>query len=498
MKPDEIKKLFIINSLWGFIIGLMHSNWQLAIEGGQVWAAIVSYPVDNPNFMYLNNAWTILHQITGLLLKLGASEKILSMLLSGLIAMVSCLAISGLVYIFSRSIFFSTLFPLFYFVIEKKFPLGGVYPIMLWDVPHTYGSLSLSLVILIILLLTLKKNKIAGFILGVLPSIHIGWACFLYLVLFLMWIFSEKKNPQLKTILSGFFCGSIVSFISLIDFLYNHINYIENSNLEIYINAFRQWDCHRKTINFYHRSILINILALFYSIFYLKQRSNYQNKPIFIYKIMIINSILGIIAAILSYIPDHIPLVIYQLMPTRILNINAICFIACISGRLNQFTFRRYILILFLFINIHYFVFNISHIQKFYSHKDTVLEHAKKLNGTLLTSSDMMLIQARTQRPVLLYGESLDMMMYAIHSAPRISRILKDVYAISLFDPPKEVLHMGGLTRFIDKKKWEKRSFNEWLIIKKKYNISHIITFSNYQLNAKLIKKNAYYALYEI
>ncbi|KPA18205.1 conserved hypothetical protein, membrane [Candidatus Magnetomorum sp. HK-1] len=558
MKSVDIRNLLLISGIWGFFVGLMHSNWQIAVEGGQFLAGLVHYSPEDPHFMFMNIAWTSLHQITALLLKVGISEKVLSIVISGIIAMVSCQAISGLVYIFSKSIFFSALFPLFYFLLEKKMPLGANYPIMLWDVPHTYGSLSLSLVILIIILLAFNKDRTAGFLLGLLPSIHIGWACFLYFILLIIWLFSEKKFSQLMTIFSGFFIGATISLISFLHFQYYQIPYPKfSSHIEKYINAFRQWDCHRMTIHISHPSILVNIIALLYSIYNLKQKNIDQNNQEIIYKSMIGASLLGGVAAIFSHFPDQTPLSIYQLMPTRLLNINAVCLIACVAGRLNTKDFRGYVfiliasaiyflgqttpfgltvligfgiflgltifreifskhyelwtnkflhyylvkqipIILLLIIHIQYIVCNISHIHKFYLHTDTVMEAAKKMSGKLLTSSDMTLIQARTQCPVLLYGESLDMMMYALYSAPRIDKILNDIYAISLFDLPEKVVNKGGLTRYIDKLAWEKRSHEEWLKIKKKYYITHVLTYANYQLNLKLIKKNACYALYEI
>ena len=548
----------MISSLWGFCVGLMHPNWQLAIEGGQVWAKLVTYPHHNPNFMYLNQAWTIIHQLTGIFLLSGLSEKILSMMISGLMGMISCMAISSMVYIFSRSLTFSALFPVFFFLIEKKMALGANYPIMLWDVPHTYGALSLSLVILVLVLIALKKNRLSGLLLGLFPSIHIAWAFSLVLIaLFLIaWNFSAFKK-RFYDCVPGLLLGGAISIISFVDYQYEKIALIPSPDQLQYIQAFYQWDCHRISISMSHPSLWINCFTIIFSVFYLNTQKEISESQQFIFVAMIGSAFWGIVAAIMSYFPEYLPLTIYQLMPTRLLNINCICFIACLAGCLVNQQFRGNILIIswilflisgkllsfcllslstaliysgmsvfreifqssYLFIrsfcnqhkfgeHIHIFLLaiihvqfmisNASHIQKFYKHTDNVLEKAQKSNGMLVTASDMMLVQARTQRPVLLYGESLDMLMYALSSGPQMNKILQDIYGISLFDPPESVIHKGGLTRYIDKDVWEKRSLDEWIALKEKYRITHVITYANYQLNLNIIAKNNHYALYEI
>jgi hypothetical protein len=545
----------MISGLWGLLVGLIHPNWQLAIEGGQVWAGLVGYPSHNPNFIYLNHSWTILHQITGIFLMVGISEKMITILISGLLGMISCQALSGIVFIFSESLPFSLLFPVFFYQWEKAMALGANYPIMLWDVPHTYGSLSLSLVILILVCIAFKKNYIAGFLLGILPSVHIAWACSLYIILLLIYVFFFKHRKQFNALLPALTLGGIISIISFVDYQSNKIDFITHDSLNIYLKAFFQWDCHRAAIEISHPAIWINSAACIYSLFCLSNEKD--NPKQLIYVLMAVGAFLGGLAAILSHYPENLPFIVYQLMPTRLLNMTTICFIASLSMGLKLKPFRGYMLIvftllfeitefffnfwtfilwftflysgisvcreifsnsyknirsfcihhrymkhipLFLLIIIHtqFMIKNSPHLYQFYLHSDNVLKTAQKTKGMLLTASDMMLVQARTRCPVLLYGESLDMAIYALASAPEMKKILQDIYGVSLFDPPKSVIHKGGLTRCIDKKLWEKRSLEEWLALKNKYHFTHVLTYANYILNLKCTAKNKHYALYEI
>ncbi|ETR74699.1 MAG: hypothetical protein OMM_00030 [Candidatus Magnetoglobus multicellularis str. Araruama] len=553
MKTHNIGYLLIFSAMWGGIVGMMHPHWQLAIEGGQVWAGLVDYPLDNPNFMYLNHAWTMVHQATGLLLYAGLPEKLLSLFISGLIGFVSCMAISGLMFYFSRSILFSTLFPVLYYLIEKQMHLGANYPIMLWDVPHTYGALSFSIVLLIVSLWLLNKHRLAGFLLGLLPSLHIAWAFFVYLVMTLIQVkrWCCKQDNLLQRIMPAFICGSLISLISFMDYQYHLIQYPEVMQMKPFIKAFQQWDCHRMPLPVTHPAIWINIIAIIYSIFCLQSQS--FTPRVLAYEWMIACGVLGLVGALLSYLPNNMYLYIYRMIPTRVLNVNVVFLIACCAGQLNINNFRGAVLVvltcvmylsgmmisfwaaaftisgvffgitwikeifskqvenwiqhdqwkyipLFLMVIIHcqFIVQHISNISKFIFHKDLVIEEVKKTKGILLTASNIMLIQARTRKPVLLYGESLDMVMYAMASMPTVSHILNDIYGISWCNPPESVLHKGGLTSCIDQKLWESRSLDQWIEIKEKYNVSYVLTYASYQLNLKLVEKNSYYGLYRL
>jgi len=79
-----------LSGLLGLWIGITgFPNWQVAVETAQVVAGLVTYPSDNPFYIYHVKLWTVLHQVLALLLRLGVSEIALSEMLSGLLGMVS-------------------------------------------------------------------------------------------------------------------------------------------------------------------------------------------------------------------------------------------------------------------------------------------------------------------------------------------------------------------------------------------------------------------------
>ena len=66
--------ILLIAGLTGFVLGWLHPNWQLAVEGGQIVGNLVVYPEKLPLYQYYVNLWTILNQFCALFLRLGIIE----------------------------------------------------------------------------------------------------------------------------------------------------------------------------------------------------------------------------------------------------------------------------------------------------------------------------------------------------------------------------------------------------------------------------------------
>ena len=64
------------------------------MESGQVLAGLVAYPPTNPFYLYHLKLWTLVNQLSALLLKAGLSEMAVSLLVSGLLGAVSFSALA--------------------------------------------------------------------------------------------------------------------------------------------------------------------------------------------------------------------------------------------------------------------------------------------------------------------------------------------------------------------------------------------------------------------
>src|SRR5262245_21322790 len=161
-----------VTGIAGFHAGMVtFPDWQVAVETAQVVAGIVSYPPDNPFYLYHLKLWTILHQIGALLLQAGLSEIALSKAVSGLLGMVSFQAIAMVVYALSRDALLA-IGSVFLVAFTRTAEYGVIYPIYLMGTPHTYGVIGLSLIALIAGLAGAGWYRTSGFLLGIAPAVH--------------------------------------------------------------------------------------------------------------------------------------------------------------------------------------------------------------------------------------------------------------------------------------------------------------------------------------
>src|SRR5207247_11253000 len=82
-------------------------GWQVGVETSQMLVGFVQYPHSNLLFIYHIKLWTLLHPICAPLLAAGVSEIRLSLILSGVLGMVTFQALSMVVYAFSHDVLMS-------------------------------------------------------------------------------------------------------------------------------------------------------------------------------------------------------------------------------------------------------------------------------------------------------------------------------------------------------------------------------------------------------
>ena len=116
----------------------------------------------------------------------------------------------------------------------------------------------------------------------------------------------------------------------------------------------------------------------------------------------------------------------------------------------------------------------------------------------LLTGGDLHLVQLRTRRPVVLDGGGLDGLPYALAGGPEMARILRDVYDIDFFTPPDEAHGVGVIPSSYNRRIWEAYSQERWQEIRRKYNVSQVMTYNDWTLRLPIVAQNARYLLYEI
>jgi hypothetical protein len=118
--------------------------------------------------------------------------------------------------------------------------------------------------------------------------------------------------------------------------------------------------------------------------------------------------------------------------------------------------------------------------------------------GLLATGGTMHLIQLRTRRPVLIDGGAVDGVIYSIEGAPAIDRILRDVYGVDLFNPPREAQGSGAVPVQANQAAWAQCSRERWRELRRTYGITEVLTYRDWRLTLDPIAQNDQFVLYAI
>src|SRR5687767_12508587 len=97
--------VLVLSGIFGFRVGMIgFPDWQVAVETAQVVAGVVRYPEPTPFYIYHTQLWTVLHHVLALPLSAGVPELTLSLIVSGVVGMVTFQTLSMVVYALSRSV----------------------------------------------------------------------------------------------------------------------------------------------------------------------------------------------------------------------------------------------------------------------------------------------------------------------------------------------------------------------------------------------------------
>jgi len=79
-----------------------------------------------------------------------------------------------------------------------------------------------------------------------------------------------------------------------------------------------------------------------------------------------------------------------------------------------------------------------------------------------------------------------------------MARILRDIYGIDFFNPPAEAHGIGMIPSSFNRRVWEGYPQDRWEEIRRKYNVTQVMTYNDWTLHLPIVAQNARYLLYEI
>jgi len=505
----------VLSGLAGYYAGSRaFPEWQVPVETAQVIAGIVRYPPDNPFFIYHLKLWTLLHQISAALLAAGMSEIRLSVMLSGVTGMLSFQALAMTAYAFNRSIWLSVIAAIVVFV-SGATDYGVRYPVFLLGTSHTYGSVGLSWIVLVAAVIGCGRYRTGLFLLGLAPAIHPSLGIWLAIITALA-LASDRETVTTHILPNWrwFAAGACVTAASLALHLWTGrgVPSIDSSSAARYLSTFTSlWDEHRQPMGFISPGVALNVAAVLVGIVWLVWfEKRLPKSSTFALRFVMASGVVSLACVGISRVPpDRLPGFLVVLMPTRVVNIDVMMFAVLVLGLLGMYrsVLGRLLMVVLtagLLLNESRFLTLLRQplrtIDVAFRDRtnDALLATAARGHGMLATGGDLHLVQLRTRRPILLDGGGLDGLPYALAGGPEMVRILHDVYDIDFFNPPAEAHGIGMIPSSYNRRIWEAYSRERWQQIRRKYNVTQVMTYNDWTLSLPIVAQNARYLLYEI
>jgi hypothetical protein len=338
--------VLLASGLLGFRVGMAgFPDWQVAVETSQVIAGLVKYPAGNPFFVYHIKLWTVLHQILAVLLRLGVSEIRLSLVISGVLGMVTFQALSMVVYAFSRDTWLAIgAAAVIFFTRAAEY--GAAYGLFLLGTENTYGILGLSFCLLAVALIGAGAYRLGGFLLAVAPAVHPALGVWTGAIVAGALLFDRPSlRNELRPAIRWFLLGCLVTLASLaiqlvLIYLAPHApgggEPFTTQELSAFITL---WDGHRKPVDITHNGVSLNFGALAMAVVWLVAfKDDLPRSSLFLLRVALVSAVLSIGLVFVSWIPPgKLPAVLLVLMPGRVLNIDALIYAAMLIGLLGAY-----------------------------------------------------------------------------------------------------------------------------------------------------------------
>jgi hypothetical protein len=323
-----------MSALFGAIIAIGRcAVWQDPLESAQVLAGLVTYPPDNPFYIYHVKIWTLITQILAVILSAGVSDLATSLFLEGLVGALSFAGVYLIVYSVSEKPLEALLVPLFMYSLTLV-GASGAYPIALLGSVSSYGIIGLSYMLLVFGLLGTGRYRIGALLVGLAPAVHPGLGTFCLLIAIIT-VFANLRElrPHRSKLLCFFALGAAITLASLGWNLHlaSHLLKFDLSLRRNYLEAFiRNFDYHRTAGGWAQSCVLFGIMLAALSVF----AARLKNVPLGAKIVFssVIASVLATLALVVlsSYIPPLFFLKV--LIPWRFINYANLCLLPISFG----------------------------------------------------------------------------------------------------------------------------------------------------------------------
>jgi len=326
--------------------------WQVAIEPAQVIAGIVTYPIDNPNYIYEIKLWTVLHQVLAPALRAGVSEIALSQILSGVVGMMALQALSLFVFAFSRDVLYAVASG-FVIFLSGAAQFSGTYPIDWMGTTHTYGVIGQSALVLTFAAFGSGALRAGALLLGMMPAIHPSLGIWAGVIVSLALLTDARRLvAALRPALPWFAAGCAITIVSFADYWWRArgVTPVPAAVADHYVKTFiTLWDGHRTPATLQHPEIYLNNPAVRLSaaaipialIWIGGLRATLPRGADLAVRLILASACVACGLVLVSFVTGGwLPDVVQMLMPMRLLNIAGMTFAAWTLGVLGAWRRR--------------------------------------------------------------------------------------------------------------------------------------------------------------
>lgn len=534
-------KLLIASLCSAFIFLLLNFNlYQISLDAGLVISGKVKYP-EEYTFMYsvFYKQITFINYFSALLLKITDSLTTSARILIFIYAFILIYGYMLIIYGLSSSYLLAFLFPIIQIFFRLNLGYGD------YNTPfisyHNHAGFAHAFSFLILGLFFLKNYFYLGFFLVANIAIHltIGLWIILNIAITLLFykFFFNKINFVNRNFKLGAGTGCLLVFLFIYYILNNQINYVTNSefNIDIFSTYLSDWDYHRSIKHFHTKLIffyfLLLILSFIYSNIIQNTKKNFNLKNFFVFLIVVFN-LSGILIFFFErlFIKDSINFFFLYLngaMLSRFIDfismIGFFIFIFLLKEIISFYYKKNYLfnkfsyLISCLFLLFFVLIFNtklfksylhnikhglLFHYSIFYNSLLTLKnthhieftdqifwEKLKKIEttGQFVTSSETLYKTLRlANKPVLFEQNSSDSLAYIPKTSTIYKNIIEDVYGINFFNLPDKYRNKASIPDELIKIYFETLTINDWIILKKKYNLAGLVLPNSWQVNLQI------------
>jgi len=346
-----VAAVLLLAGLLGFIFGITLCSWQDSVETAQVLAGVVKYPPANPYYMYHLKGFALINHISAVLLYVLGSEKMVSIIVSGLMGMLSFQALSMIIFAVCRRPLLSVLWMVFIYLLHYE-GAGVVYCVdIVGKSGMTFGIIGLGFIVLTAGLLGVGIYRWGFFCLGLAPCVHPAFGTWAVLVVGIALLCQRNYFAQAKKTALGYFLAGMGVSVALLCYHLYLIRDFPDASKEYFDSFVKYWGFHRRKffwdysagqydfLNKGTASLLYSIIITASALMYFK-----REKPIaFMFRVILLSGIFSLVLALVTHIPpQYIPGYVSVLMPGRFVNFSNITVAPCVLGILSCADFKNH------------------------------------------------------------------------------------------------------------------------------------------------------------